>query len=460
VFLHSSQRRLVNGDKNGATRVLGGAGTGKTVVAMHRAKWLAQHFLDGDKKILFTTFTKNLAIDIAQNLRRICTPEEMHRIEVVNLDRWVQQFLRANAYDYEVVFDSSRLNAHWSKAISEKPPELDLPDSFFPEEWQQVIQPQACLTLNDYKRASRAGRGTRLSREQRVQIWTVFEEYRRQLNRNRQKETDDAYRDAAQLIREQELALPYASIIVDEAQDMGTQAFHLLRAIVPEGKNDLFIVGDAHQRIYGRNKVALSRCGINIRGRSRKLKINYRTTDEIRKWAVALLDGREIDDLDDGQDDNKLYKSLTHGAPPVVEHFDSPEQQAQFIHALLEKGDVAPGATCVVARTNKEVAATKDQLERLGIKTSVIKHDAAEDEADDVLKLATMHRVKGLEFDQIILASMNDGLVPLPLALQNKGDQVSRDKAETEERSLVYVALTRARKSGFLLSYGRPSPWL
>ncbi|MCA9129857.1 MAG: AAA family ATPase [Planctomycetales bacterium] len=460
VFLHPSQRRLVNGDKNGATRVLGGAGTGKTVVAMHRAKWLAQHSLDGDKKILFTTFTKNLAIDIAQNLRRICTPEQMQRIEVVNLDRWVQQFLRVNAYDYEVVFDSSRLNSHWRRAISEKPPELDLPDSFFQEEWQQVIQPQACLTLNDYKRASRTGRGTRLSREQRVQIWTVFEEYRRQLNRNRQKETDDAYRDAAQLIREQELSLPYASIIVDEAQDMGNQAFHLLRVIVPEGKNDLFIVGDAHQRIYGRNKVVLSRCGVNIRGRSRKLKINYRTTDEIRKWAVALLDGREIDDLDDGQDDNKLYKSLTHGAPPVIERFDNSEQQAQFIHALLEKGDIAAGATCVVARTNKEVATTKDHLEGLGVKTSVIKHDAAEDESDDVLKLATMHRVKGLEFDQVILASMNAGLVPLPLALQNKGDQVSLDKAETEERSLVYVAITRARKSSFVLSYGQPSSWL
>lgn len=460
VFLHSSQRRLVSGDKNGAVRVLGGAGTGKTVVAMHRAKWLAQHLADDKKKILFTTFTKNLAIDIAQNLRRICTAEEMKRIEVINLDRWVQKFLRANAYDYEVVFDSTRLNGYWDQAISEKPPELDLPDSFFREEWQYVIQPQACVTLNDYKRASRTGRGTRLSREQRVQIWRVFEEYRRQLNRNRQKETDDAYRDAAHLIQEQEISLPYASVIVDEAQDMGTQAFHLLRAIVPEGKNDLFIVGDAHQRIYGKNRIVLSRCGINIRGRSRKLKINYRTTEEIRKWAVALLDGRDIDDLDGGEDDNKLYKSLTHGAPPVVEFFDSIEQQAQFVHALLEKGNMAAGTTCVVARTNKEVQAMKDQFERLGIKTSVIKHDAAEDESDDVLKLATMHRVKGLEFDQVILASINDGLVPLPLALRNKGDEVSRRKAETEERSLVYVAMTRARKRSFVLSYGQPSPWL
>ncbi len=460
VFLHSSQRRLVNGDKNGATRVLGGAGTGKTVVAMHRAKWLAQHLKGSDNKILFTTFTKNLAIDIRQNLKKICSADEMERIEIINLDRWVQQFLRANAYDYEVVFDTARLNAYWNKSISEKPAEIDLPDSFFKEEWQLVVQPNSCVSIDDYKRASRTGRGTRLNREQRVLIWRVFEEYRRQLNRNRQKETDDAYRDAADLINTKSVPLPYVAVVVDEAQDMGSQAFKLLRAIVPEGKNDLFIVGDAHQRIYGKNRVVLSRCGINIRGRSRKLKINYRTTDEIRKWAVALLDGREIDDLDGGTDSNTLYKSLTHGVPPTIESFDSAEQQAQFIHALFQKSEFSPGETCVVARTNGEVASIQSLLEALGIKTSVIKHDSAEDENDDVLKLATMHRVKGLEFDQVILASINEGLVPLSFAMADKGDEISRRSAETEERSLIYVAITRARKRTFLLSYGHKSIWI
>ncbi len=461
VFLHPSQRRLAEGDKNGAIRVLGGAGTGKTVVAMHRAKWLAQQLLGTGKKVLFTTFTRNLAIDISQNLQRICSTEEMVCIEVVNLDRWVQRFLRSKSYDFQVVFDGATLSAYWEKALSEKPPALDFPDSFFKEEWQLVIQPQGCVSVADYKRASRAGRGTRLSREQRVRIWAVFEEYRRQLNRNRQKETDDAYRDAADLLRQTDADLPYTSVVVDEAQDMGTQAFNLLRAIVPEGKNDLFIVGDAHQRIYGRNKVVLSRCGINIRGRrSRKLNINYRTTDEIRRWAVALLDGRDIDDLDGGVDDNKRYKSLTHGQAPIIETFDTADEQVWFIHALLEKGEYSPSSTCVVGRTNKEVLAVKEGLEALGIGTSVIKHDAPENETESVLKLATMHRVKGLEFDQVILASVNNGLVPLPQALQNKGDAVSRYIAETEERSLIYVAITRARKSTFVLSYGRQSEWL
>nr|MBC8550092.1 UvrD-helicase domain-containing protein [Candidatus Brocadiales bacterium] len=276
VFLHPSQRKMATGLKNGAVRVLGGAGTGKTVVAMHRAKWLASNIANKEEKVLFTTFTKNLAVDIKKNLESICDENEMSMIEVINLDQWVQRFLRKNSYDFEVIYDESVLNNFWKKAISEKPSEISFSDSFFKEEWQRVIQPQGIKSLNGYKKASRIGRGTRLNREQRVNIWPVFEEYRHQLNRSRLKEVDDAYRDAAELINNQKIVLPYCSVVVDEAQDLGSQAFNLIRSLVPEGANDLFIVGDAHQRIYGRNKVVLGQCGINIRGRSRKLKINYR----------------------------------------------------------------------------------------------------------------------------------------------------------------------------------------
>ena len=460
VFLHPSQRKLAQGVKNGPVRVLGGAGTGKTVVAIHRAKWLAENIASKDKKVLFTTFTKNLAVDINKNIASICSPEIMDNIEVVNLDQWVQKFLRKQSYDYEVVFSGSILDEYWDKSISEKPADLDLSLSFFKEEWQKVIQPQGITSLNDYKKASRIGRGTRLNREQRVKIWPVFEEYRHLLNKSRRKETDDAYRDARQLISTQNISLPYSAIVVDEAQDMGSQAFMLLRAILPEEKNDMFIVGDAHQRIYGRNKVVLGRCGINIRGRSHKLKINYRTTDEIRKWAVALLEGRVIDDLDGGSDDNALYKSLTHGQVPVLQCFDTADEQAKFIKSIITQDELSDMYTCVVARTNKEVESIRAKLEDLGIKSQIIKPNQADGENDKTLKLATVHRVKGLEFDQLILASANDGLIPLDLALMNKGDEVSRVDAETEERSLVYVAITRARKAAYILSYGQQSEFL
>lgn len=459
VFLHPSQRKLANGVKNGAVRVLGGAGTGKTVVAMHRAKWLANNVASEDCKVLFTTFTKNLAVDINKNLESICDEQAKKNIEVINLDQWVQRFLRKHSYDYEVIFDESVLKEFWKKALSEKPSEIAFSDSFFKEEWQRVIQPQGIKTLNDYKKASRIGRGTRLNREQRLAIWPVFEECRHQLNRARFKEVDDAYRDAAELIKSQNIELPYCAVVVDEAQDMGTQAFNLLRAIVPEGKNDLFIVGDAHQRIYGRNKVVLGKCGINIRGRSRKLKINYRTTDEIRRWAIGLLEGRDIDDLDGGEDSNSIYKSLTHGEAPVIERFETPDDQAGYIKALLDESEDPSSHSCVAARTKKEVLDIKKRLEKLGLKTSVIEPSEPDSLDIDAVKLATVHRVKGLEFDQVILASANDGLIPLEFALKDKADAISKEDADTEERSLVYVAITRARKSAFVLSYGAVSEY-
>jgi superfamily I DNA/RNA helicase/mRNA-degrading endonuclease RelE of RelBE toxin-antitoxin system len=460
VFLHSSQRKVAFGTKNGPVRVLGGAGTGKTVVAMHRAKWLAANIASDDKKILFTTFTKNLAVDIQNNLKTICSEEELSRIEVLNLDRWVQGFLRKQSYDYTIIYDEKVLNGYWQRALSEKSPELDLPDSFFKEEWQRVVQPQGVASAEDYKKASRIGRGTRLNRQQRLDIWRVFEEYRHQLNRAQQKEVDDCFRDARSLIEGESLDLPYCAIVVDEAQDMGTQAFSLLRAMVDEGQNDLFIVGDAHQRIYGRNKVVLSRCGINIRGRSRKLKINYRTTDEIRRWAVSLLEGRSIDDLDGGDDDNTRYKSLTHGQPPVIQSFTSADEQADFICALLKQLDTPLSHWCVVSRTNNETTSIQTLLSERGIATSIIKASEPETTDENVLHLATIHRVKGLEFDQVILASANEGLIPLEFAMRDKADEVSRGQAETEERGLVYVAITRARRAAYVLSYGKESPFL
>jgi len=141
-----------------------------------------------------------------------------------------------------------------------------------------VIQPQEVRSLKDYIRASRVGRGVRLNRKARKAIWPVFEEYLVLLDEHRIREADDAMRDARIILGERGHILPYVSIIVDEAQDMDVQAFRLLRAMVPKGKNDLFVVGDAHQRIY-RLRVVLGRCGINIKGRGRRLKINYRTTD-------------------------------------------------------------------------------------------------------------------------------------------------------------------------------------
>ena len=457
VFLHPSQRRLVERDWNGPLRVLGGAGTGKTVAAMHRARYLARTLPEG--RILFTTFTRNLAADIEHNLGAICTPEEMKRIEVTNLDRWVARYLRGQRYQFQLQF--GRLREAWQIALDARPPALNLPDAFYEDEWEQVVQAGAVADRQAYLSISRAGRGTRLNRADRARVWPVFEEYRAQLAERGVKEVDDAYRDATALLTgEASDPAGYAAVIVDEAQDMGAPAFRLLRAIAPPGRNDLFIAGDGHQRIYGRRRVVLGRCGIDIRGRSRKLRLNYRTTEQTRRWATALLADRDIDDLDGGADDSHGIRSLTRGPQPELAHFDTRAEHDARLLACIGKlaADGEPlRAACVAARTGAERDAAANALRAGGFECAVLGGAASDDEqGGDAVRVATMHRVKGLEFDHVLLASVNAGLVPLR-ARGEAADATAKENAETEERALLHVAATRARKSLTVLSFGRPS---
>ena len=463
VFLHPSQRRLAERHWNGPVRVLGGAGTGKTVVAMHRARWLARQLgrqAADAGRIVFTTWTRNLALDIKQNLRLICTPEEMARIEVTNLDRWVRGFLQGQRYDFRVQY--GREGESWERALDLKDAGLEFPDAFYRDEWEQVVLARGVTTEEEYRRVSRIGRGTRLNRTARVKVWRVFEEYRAQLAERGVKEVDDAYRDAASLLETGAAELAYRSVIVDEAQDMSTQAFRLLRRIVPEGPDDLFLVGDAHQRIYGRNRVVLSRCGISIVGRSRKLRLNYRTTEETRGWAATLLHGRPIDDLDGGADDDRI-RSLTHGSAPLLQRFESREEQAAGIVRYLERlrgqGRLLR-SVCVVAPTKRELDALEGGLRDRDLPIFRLGPDTVDDGTKEGVRLATMHRVKGLEFDRVVIASVNAGLVPQPRAYAGAGDAAEREKAETKERALLHVAATRAKKELLILSYGKPSPFL
>ena len=464
VFLHPSQRKLVERHWNGPVRVLGGAGTGKTVVALHRARWLARHVFTGENdRILFTTFTRNLAADIRENLGKICSDEVMRRIEVVNLDKWVSDFLRRNGYRHEIDYGrkSSQL---WEKALSMAPADSALPASFYREEWERVIQPLGVASLHEYLKASRVGRGVRLKRKERQAVWAVFEEYRVLLNEHALREADDAMRDARVLLEGKQSTLPYRSVIVDEAQDMGAQAFRLIRTMVGDGdpKNSLFIVGDGHQRIY-RHRIVLGHCGIDIRGRSRKLRINYRTTEETRRWAVRLLEGVTVDDLDGGVDDQKAYKSLIRGVDPTVKCLRSFSEEVDFINAYLKRMEAqgcSPREACLVARHNDILKQYESPLSQKGWKTYYIRRSEPEDRSHVGLRLATMHRVKGLEFDRVIIAAVNEGTIFYKGGSSDSADPVIQREAEWQERALLYVAATRARKEVLVTSFGKPSGFL
>jgi superfamily I DNA/RNA helicase len=462
IFLHPKQRQLVRMQANGPVRVLGGAGTGKTVTAMHRARYLAEEvFFGREDRILLTTFTKNLATDISQNLRKLCSDDKAWgRIDVQHLDGWVSNFLRTQGFRPDIVYDSD--NDAWKNALQEAPKNLGLPESFYRMEWEAIVQAQNITSLDQYLSAPRIGRGTRLSRDAKKSVWPVFQEYRAQLNESGKKEYVDLIRDARQLIETKHLRLPFKAVIVDEAQDMSAEAFRLLRCLVAPGPNDLFIVGDAHQRIY-RHKVSRGKCGIDIRGRGKKLKINYRTTDEIRRFAVDLLEGRTIDDLDGSEDDQKGYMSLSHGAAPKVTVSDNAQDEAAYITShiqALESEGVPLSSICVVARIHRLVEFYGLHLRSAGLPVYEIKRDSPEHRDRPGVRIATMHRVKGLEFEHVIVAAANDNIIPLPIALAGADDAITSRDIETGERALLYVALTRAKRSALITSYGTPSGFL
>jgi superfamily I DNA/RNA helicase len=464
IFLHPSQRRLVEMKANGPVRVLGGAGTGKTMVAMHRARWLAENAFSGENdRILFTTFTKNLAADIRENLAKLCSRETLRRIEVVNLDAWVAQFLQKNGYGFRIAYDK-QTRPLWQDALNQMPADLELDDAFYREEWEEVVQAQAVTSVGEYLKVPRIGRGRALSRAERLKVWPVFEEYRALLNDKGYKEPSDAMRDARALLEHKGDVLPYRAVIVDEAQDLPAEAFRLIRQLVPGGDqaHDLFIVGDAHQRIY-RHKVVLGRCGINIRGRSRKLRINYRTTEETRKWAIDLLTGVSIDDLDGGTDEQKGYRSLLRGLSPRVEHFPTFKEEVEFLAAYLaplaEDPDLL-ASTCLVARTQNLLTQYEGALKAAGIPTYHIRRSEAEDRRAPGLRLATMHRVKGLEFDRVVIAGANDGVLPLAWDRKSVDDPELGNEGEVRERALLYVAGTRAKRELVVTSSGAPSTLL
>jgi superfamily I DNA/RNA helicase len=468
IFLHPSQRKLVERIWNGPVLVRGGAGTGKTVVAMHRARYLAEHLIarsDVSGKVLFTTFTSNLAADVKANLNNLCSEEQIKKIEVVHLDGWVTDFMRRQGYKREIVYtDDQRKEDAWEEAFRNYGVGLPVALEYLRDEWRQVVQANGIFDLAGYLRVQRTGRGTRIDRKTKETVWAVFAAYRALLDAENLSEPEDAYRHAKEMLATKAIVLPYRTIVVDEAQDLGAEAFRLISALAPsvDGKSSadsLFIVGDAHQRIYGR-KASMSKCGIDVRGRSRKLKVCYRTSDEIRRWAVAVMDGVTVDDLDESTDDLRGYRSLFHGPSPEVVMAGSPERQLSSLIDWIEdcKNDrIEEEDICVLAVSNDLVRREAEALRAKGYDVVTLQPRKADDRTKSGIRLGTMHRSKGLEFAAVGIVDLNHGLIPPRRALENAADPAIRRGVVDASKSLLHVSATRAKKRLFVASSGTPS---
>jgi hypothetical protein len=455
VFLHPSQERLVAKAFSGPARVTGGAGTGKTVVAMHRARHLAKALCTerGDK-VLLTTYTANLAENIGHNLDGLCG-DERKKIEVVHLHAWAVRFMQDHGFAFDVASQED-LDRCWEDALLAAE-DLNFDLGFLRQEWERVVQANDIETEADYLKVPRIGRGQTLSRPQRSRVWKVFEKFRLGLQNLGKTEWKNVIRQTRRFLDDKKPSLPYRAVVVDEAQDFHAEEWRLIRAMSPSGPNDLFIVGDAHQRIYGQ-KVTLRGCGINVQGRSSRLRINYRTTEQIRVWAMAMLHGIDTDDLDGEPDEEQGYKSLLSGPKPEVRHFGTRAEECAFLGQRIKDlvADRPPEEVCLVARTSKMLRNDyQPVLKDLGVRHTLLDKSR---EGQGV-RLATMHRVKGLEFPVMILAGTNASALPLKVPAA-EADAAAWAEHVERERSLLFVAATRARDLLVVTSWGTPSPFL
>lgn len=461
VFLHPLQKRIVDNAWRGAVLVTGGAGTGKTVAAIHRARHLVQlpDWKDTDK-LLFTTFTKNLALDLEQLLKQICSREEMKRIQVQNIDAWLATFIRQHGADKTIVYPGKKAGIYetcWDNAWAsfDQPQGMNRTESFYRSEFEEVVLPQHCMSNRDYILADRKGRGSLLSRLQRKAIWPLFEDMRLQLQLQDAMTVEDAAFFAVQEIKKNYSNGIYRAVIADEIQDFKPDMLKLLRAIATNVREldqpmegDLFLAGDSHQRIYGR-PVSFSSCGIEVRGRSRKLRLNYRTTDEIRKVADAIYEGITVDNMDGDSEKTTGYAALRHGAFPETHLAKTFADEIAWIIDRIKTLQASGYTTqdfCVVVRTNDLATTYAQALKTQGIAVHPISRNRPDDPDIEGIRVATMHRVKGLEFKVVFVAALEqDNFHSL-----SEEDPVQAKARQSQENALFYVSASRASDLLFL----------
>lgn len=481
VFLHPDQRRYAERDVyNGAFRLTGGAGTGKTVVALHRARHLARR--DASRRIVLTTYTTTLADNLKSSLREldasVLLAENLGEpgVYVVGVDKLARDAMRSMGpgdltgsaihlsgldlrRNFVLADDEDR--AVWEEAVATaKLPVGPLTSTtFLATEYRAVVLANDITTLEQYTRIARPGRGTRLSRADRIAVWRVVDAYRRGLAMaGKISFAELATATAAALTKRGETLAD--SVIVDEAQDLHVGHWRLLRAIVAEGPNDLFICEDSHQRIYG-EKVVLGRLSIRIQGRSRKLTLNYRTTAQNLRFAVGVLEGADVTDLEDAPESTSDYRSPLHGPPPrlirATSMGDEYQQIADVLSAWLAEKDVEPSSLAVLVRSGRARDTLQRALAERGVTAqSVTGHHRRPPAAP---QLMTMHRAKGLEFRRVVLAGVSESQIPQGRLRADDTDGERADAVQ-RERLLLYVASSRARDELVVTWHGDVSPFL
>jgi hypothetical protein len=460
VFLHPAQRQWVEREYTGPARISGSAGTGKTIVALHRAVHLARQ--NQDSRVLLATFSETLASALATKLQNLISnqPRLAERLEIQSMTAIGKRLygahlgkpkLATQSQIGQILLDAAKVD-----------PTLKFGLRFLMGEWNDLVDAWQLKTWEAYRDVKRLGRKTRLSEAQRVALWAVFERAHEALKQAGLITHAEMFTRLA----EKTVTLmhqPFDFVVIDEAQDVSIAQLKFLAAVsTSQGEvrpNSLFFAGDLGQRIF-QQPFSWKSLGVDIRGRSRTLHINYRTSHQIRAQADQLL-GPDVSDVDGNTEDRRGTVSVFNGPAPEIRSFKSELAECKAVTAwILErvKDGIAPHELGVFVRSEAQVPRAVAAVTAAGIPFSVL--DEHVETTNGQASVCTMHLAKGLEFRAVIVMACDDEVIPLQERVEAVTDDADIEEVYNTERNLLYVACTRARDRLLVTSASPASEFL
>jgi hypothetical protein len=456
VFLHPAQREMVERRFGGPARVAGTAGTGKTVVALHRAVHLARQ--NPEARVLLTTFSVTLGRMLRQKLGRLTAgePALADRITVEPIDEvgfslyqeafGTPQRATANMIQASLAAAARRVEGH---AFS---------DAFLWQEWRDVVDAWRLTSWEEYRDVARLGRKTRLGEKQRTTLWEIFSLVRTRLDKGALFTPAMLFAAVADELAQGGDA-PYQHVVVDEAQDINVPQLRFLAALAGDRPDGLFFAGDLGQRIF-QTPFSWKSLGVDVRGRSHTLRINYRTSHQIRRQADLLLDP-EIADVDGNVESRRHAVSVFNGPNPDIRLFETEAEEVvmigEWLTARLADG-CAPEEVGVFVRSPDQVARARDAIRAAGVEPTAPAPGV--DPEPGCVVLLPMHQAKGLEFRAVVVACCDEEVLPSQERIEQVTDESDLEEVYNTERHLLYVACTRARDRLLVTGVGAGSEFL
>ena len=442
VFLHPSQRRVVSQDFNGPARVSGSAGTGKTVVALHRTAAVLKE--NKQAKVLLTTFSSPLANALEHKLRMLTGRNGSDRSNVTILPfDGVARDLFTLAFGHSPRAASKEQVKRALEAAAKELGLTNFTSRFLVSEWTNVVDTWQIDSLDAYRDVPRLGRKNRMGSKQRERVWPVFVRARDLLKMQGVDTWSGIFGKVTAHFAKREHK-PFSHIVVDEAQDLGVPELRMLASIANQEADALFFAGDLGQRIF-REPFSWMALGIDIRGRFHTLKVNYRTSHQIRQTLDRLLPPL-VRDVDGNEEDRRGTVSVFNGPDPIIRVFDNSKQEiddlALWVCEVIEDG-IEPDEIGIFVRSTRELLRARAVVKEAG-QTPLELSDRVE-EREGRISIGTMHLAKGLEFKAVVVMACDDDVLPLQDRIETVADEGELDEVYETERHLFYVACTRAR---------------